>query len=1079
MSPKPPFYFVLLFLLMEASPATPQEIFFNKVLPPEGKTFVHVSGIVQDMQGYMWFATKKGLFRYDGYRMTSYKHNPADTNSLSTDALDAICIDATGILWIGTLGNGLERFDPSTGIFTHFRPDPKDPESLSSNWIWAVLEDQEGTLWVGTANGLDRFDSQRKKFIHFRNQPDNVASISCNEVRAIYEDKVGTLWIGTGNVYAGKEDEGGLNRMDKKAGTFIRYLHEPKDPLSLINNKVRAIFEDSKGNFWVGTAGDGLHTMDRKTGKFQRHLYDPAHPEKLSRPPYKKKSIYDHITFITEDVSGAIWIGTAESGLNHYDPPTETTKHYELEKDTAGAFSDGTAWWSYNSKDGNVWIGTLWGNLYRINPHRQNIPYYESLDGSVKSICEEADGSLWRGTQKGLQFQHKQAENEIIRFVNDPGNPASLSNNSVEVIKKDRQGNIWVGTQDGLNLLDKNKGTFTRYRHDAKNNNSLSSDYILAIYEDRQSDLWIGTAKGLNRMNRKTGSIQRFIFHAADTGSVGSFYFKNAVSSVLEDRQGHIWVACAVTGDVHRLNPANGKFTTFLNGMRIPALFEDADGILWTGGDEGLFQYNRTTDAFVPFIDSRTHTEFSFIRSIIEDEQRNLWLGSANGIFKLNPQRIVSRVYGKSHGVNGNDLRRQSYKGTNGKIFFGTYSGSYFVFLPDQLTKDLKPPQIVISDFRLVNKLKQSRNNDPLQEPVSLVKEIRLNHNQNAFSFEFAAIDYNSPEDNRHFFMLENYDDGWNKAGSEHRALYYNVPPGKYVFRVKGANSDGIWAEKSIDVIIIPPWWSTWWFRATAVLCVVALLYTMIRWRMHQKFRKQLEYSKKEKQLAELQQQKTELEMQALRAQMNPHFIFNCLNSINRFVLRNDTESASNYLTKFSKLMRMVLENSKQILIPLEEEVKCLELYIQMEQFRCKNAFIYYIKCHDGVNPEEAMIPPLLLQPFVENAIWHGVNPREGDGNIGIDFFQKEEALYCVIKDNGIGRKMASELKSQLSEHHKSMGLQITKERLAIMGQQQSKESTVNIEDLSDESGKAAGTKVTIRIFSLPAFEELKTSPNL
>ena len=177
--------------------------------------------------------------------------------------------------------------------------------------------------------------------------------------------------------------------------------------------------------------------------------------------------------------------------------------------------------------------------------------------------------------------------------------------------------------------------------------------------------------------------------------------------------------------------------------------------------------------------------------------------------------------------------------------------------------------------------------------------------------------------------------------------------------------------------------------------------------------------------------------------------------------------------------MRMVLENSKQILIPLEEEVKCLELYIQMEQFRCKNAFIYYIKCHDGVNPEEAMIPPLLLQPFVENAIWHGVNPREGDGNIGIDFFQKEEALYCVIKDNGIGRKMASELKSQLSEHHKSMGLQITKERLAIMGQQQSKESTVNIEDLYDESGKAAGTKVTIRIFSLPAFEELKTSPNL
>ncbi len=239
--------------------------------------------------------------------------------------------------------------------------------------------------------------------------------------------------------------------------------------------------------------------------------------------------------------------------------------------------------------------------------------------------------------------------------------------------------------------------------------------------------------------------------------------------------------------------------------------------------------------------------------------------------------------------------------------------------------------------------------------------------------------------------------------------------------------------------------------------------------------------AEKELQLQKVENERriTDLEMMALRSQMNPHFIFNCLNSINRFVLRNDTEAASGYLTKFSKLMRMVLENSKQTLIPLEEEVKCLELYIQMEQFRCKNAFTYYIKYHDGVNTEEAMIPPLLLQPFVENAIWHGVNPKEGDGKIGIEFFQKEEALYCVIRDNGIGRKKASELRSQLSEHHKSMGLQITKERLAIIEEQQSKESPVEIEDMYDENGKAAGTKVTIRIFSLPAFEELKSSLNL
>ena len=239
--------------------------------------------------------------------------------------------------------------------------------------------------------------------------------------------------------------------------------------------------------------------------------------------------------------------------------------------------------------------------------------------------------------------------------------------------------------------------------------------------------------------------------------------------------------------------------------------------------------------------------------------------------------------------------------------------------------------------------------------------------------------------------------------------------------------------------------------------------------------------AEKELQLQKVENERriTDLEMLALRSQMNPHFIFNCLNSINRFVLRNDTEAASGYLTKFSKLMRMVLENSKQTLIPLEEEVKCLELYIQMEQFRCKNSFTYYIKYHDGVNTEEAIIPPLLLQPFVENAIWHGVNPKESDGEIGIEFLQKEEALYCIVKDNGIGRKKASELKSQLAANHKSMGLQITKERLAVMGINHSNEQPVEIEDLYDENGLAAGTQVTIKVFSLPAFEELKPSLNL
>ena len=828
MKPKSPFYFFLLFLLMETCPASPQEIFFNKVLPPDGKLFMHVSGIVQDSQGYMWFATKKGLFKYDGYQMTSYINNPEDSNSLATNALEAICIDGSGIIWIGTFGQGLERFDPATRIFTHFRNDPNDPVSLSSDRVPAVFADREGNVWVGTGNGLDRFDARTGKFVHFRSQPNDPASISCNEVRFIYEDKQGELWIGTGSVYEGEENEGGLNRMDKKTGKFTRYLHDPKNPQSLINNKVRSILEDSKNNFWVGTAGDGLHTMDRVGGIFQRHLYDPTDPRKPSRPPLNKVfARTDHITFITEDISGGIWIGTAESGLNYYDPKTKITKHYELEKDTAGAFTDRTAWWAYSSRDGVVWLSTLNGSLYRINPHYKSIPYHESPDGSVNSIYEDADGSLWKGTARGLQFQNNPEGNEIRRFVNDPRNPASLSNDLIEVIKKDRQSNFWVGTQDGLNLLEKNKGTFIRYRHDPKNTNSLSNDWILAVYEDRQSNLWIGTTKGLNRMNRETNSFQRYIFHPADTGA----NFINVVSAVLEDRQGQIWVGCQMVGDIHQLNPADGKIKTYLKGKGILSFCEDAGGAFWAGGDEGVFQYSRATDKFIPFIDSGTHAEFISVRSIGEDEQRNLWIGSSKGLSQLNQQRIVTRIYGKSYGIIGTDLRPRSfYKGNNGKLFFGTYSG-YFVLIPDQLIKDVKPPQIAFTDFRLTSKGIQTVKNDLLPVSPSQPKTIRLQHNQNTFSFDFAAIDYINPEDNRHFYMLENYNDDWIEAGSERRAIYYNVPPGRYVLRVKGANSNGIWAERTIDIVIAPPFWQTWWFKTLMGIIFAALLYGIYRWR--------------------------------------------------------------------------------------------------------------------------------------------------------------------------------------------------------------------------------------------------------
>ena len=396
-----------------------QQIKFNLVESVGEVSLGKINGITQDPDGYMWFAdmTKSCITRYDGYRMVSFRHDPLNTNSLGGTYPETIVSDFAGNIWVGFYGMGLDMYNPKTDSFVHFRHNKNEPSGLSNDTVTALLVDREGALWVGTYGGLDRFDPKTRTFSHYPHKPYDATSLSSNTIRALYEDRQGTIWVGTGSPWEYyRSTDGGLNRFNKKTGKFTRYLHDPKNPESIINNKVRAIFEDSKGNFWVGTAGDGLHTMNRLTGSFTRHTYEPSDPDKLSRPPFKKNILHEHITFITEDVTGSIWIGTYESGINHFDPQTGKITHFSnAEKE--GGFTDNTAWCMQSSKDGVLWLSTNEANLYRIDPLRKNIPHFET-GSAVQAFFEDETGNLWIGTPKGLLLADKH-KNIIQRFVPD------------------------------------------------------------------------------------------------------------------------------------------------------------------------------------------------------------------------------------------------------------------------------------------------------------------------------------------------------------------------------------------------------------------------------------------------------------------------------------------------------------------------------------------------------------------------------------------------------------------------------------------------------------------------------------
>jgi streptogramin lyase len=614
--------------------------------------------------------------------------------------------------------------------------------------------------------------------------------------------------------------EGGLNRFDRNKGTFTRYLHDQKNPHSLINNKVRAIFEDSRGTFWVGTNGDGLHTMDRKTGLFERHLYNPADPTHLSRPEFK--GAFDHITFITEDPEGAIWIGTFSNGLNRYDPVTKKIIHFGGNSVKSSGFKDNSPWWAYVSMDGLFWITTQEDDLYRVDLFNNIIPSISLNNAAVNAFYEETPSVQWFGTDSGLVWKNF-ANGTIQVFKNDTHNSSgNIDNNVISSIRKDKQGNLWLGTNGGLNRFNPITGIFTRFQHDPNNNASIGGSLVATIYMDQESNLWIGMYDGgLDRMDTKTGVFTHYVHNPADTNSI----INNKAVSIVENQPNDLWIGNWNNGGINRLNVKTGNFKHYLSQSNISSILKDADGTTWVGTENGLFRYDMKTDEFYRMNEENTGLDINNVFSLVEDDHNNLWIGSFAGIFMFNPKKKETIFYGKESGIQSQSLNYGSaYRMNDGQLIFGCFPVGYYSFYPIKLKNSLLVPKIQFTNFWINNKEIKSGGNSVLKAPVSDTKEIHLSYDQNVFSFSFDAMDYANSDDKQIIYELDGYDNEWRQQGSESRAYYFNVPPGKYVFRVKAVNTNnGIRQEKDVNIIISPPWWKTWW-----AYCIYGIFFTAL-----------------------------------------------------------------------------------------------------------------------------------------------------------------------------------------------------------------------------------------------------------
>ncbi len=999
-----------------------------------------VRAIIQDKKGFLWFGTWDGLNKFDSYKFKIYNKE----NGLSNTGIHCLHEDSKGMLWIGT-ENGLNKLNRYSQEITQYFHDQANPNSITNNKIYSITEDKLGKLWIGTGRGLNHFDPLTEQFIHYLDHPEDNSSLRSNRITKVYFDKKGFLWIGTYN---------GLIKLDTSKLNITRFYHRPEDTLSLSDNLIRTIFQDRSGDLWIGTER-GLNKFDYKSQQFTSYLQDINNNNSISN---------NKVYALFEDREGILWIGTYGGGINLYNKRNNTFSHYKHNHDIVNSLSNNKVYCIYEDNKANIWIGTYSG-VSRVDRTSSRFRHFTHTANGINclsssivwSFLEDTTGILWIATNDGITLYDKHSK-KFSAINKEEHHSNSLTSNNIKTIFKDKEGIFWIGTEDaGIDRLDVKRWEFENIHHDPMNKNSLCDDNVWKIFEDSEGFLWIGTVNGLSVYDRENRKFENFKHNPLDSGSICG----NTVYSIYEDSKGKLFF-CTKNGLCHYNNDGENFFTYsfekdgyIIRDIRIVSMIKDKDGIFWLGtmGD-GLLRYDPDKKRS-KFYTEKNGLPNNIVYAALEDDSSNLWLSTNWGLSKFNKTTESIVNYDIEDGIQSYEYNAgAAYKNREGEMFFGGMNG-FNSFYPKDIKSNGNTPALVITALKIFNKETNKEYFDG--------DTIRLPYNANFFSFEFSALDYINPLKDKYRYMLEDVDKDWVTTDAFQRfAEYKNTKAGTYIFKLKASNNDKVWKDEGISlmVIITPPWWNTLIFKILLTLIILLMILFLI----NKRFRDLKKKHEKEKHDLAIKQQLMDLERKSLRLQMNPHFIFNSLNSIQSFVVSSDSDKAIHYLAKFSKLMRMILQNSRETHITLSEEINSLKYYMDMEKLRFDDKFDYDIIVDPKVDTEFIGIPPMIIQPYIENAIIHGLIHKKGKGIINISFELMDASIHCVIQDNGIGRKMAMKIKDESGLKRKSTGMKITKERLDVLSKEQNEQFNVNVIDLKNEVGESDGTRIELRI---------------
>ena len=817
--------------------------------------------IFQDRDGFMWFGTERGLNRFDGYTFTHFIHDPADSCSLSNNFVLTIAEDKNGVLWIGTWGGGVNKFDKNKEKFIHYLNIPDDPNSLSDNNIRDIFEDSSGSLWIGTDNGLNKLvqnENNRSSatFIRYQKVQTNPESISSNQVRSICEDRFGTLWVGTYN---------GLNKLipnedDELTVRFEHFFNNTEDPNSISHNRIYTLFKNKAGTIWVGTMGGGLNKLiqDDKTSTpyFVRFGNDPNNPYSLSR---------NNIYSIQDDNSGFLWVGT-DNKLNKFDEDKSGILHnkflhYQNDPANPTSLSNNVIFSIFKDRSGVIWIGTFGGGINKIVPnknggnsgfvHYKSDPNYpDGLNHNfISSIYIDKKDFLWIGTDGGglnkqIQSEVNDNSSEYRHYLTSSG----LGGNHIYSIFEDKNSVFWIGTWNGgLDKIipidgDDNNFTFLHYRNDPDNVNSLSQNKIVSIVEaQNENELWIGTwGGGLNKFNPATEQFIHFKHNPNDPNSLSNDRVQALYRSAL--RPSELWIGTYGGGlnklIVNQQMEDTPEFLIFKNSPDnmnsissniVRSIYEDLTGTLWIGTEQGLNKLdfkerNAISPKFIRYTE-KDGLPNSVVQGILEDEDGFLWLSTNNGLSKFDPNTESFINFDTNDGLQSNEFSLACYKSPSGRMYFGGING-YNAFYPDSIQVNTQIPSIKFTNLKLLNKSINVgdvvNGRTILNKSITVTDTIRLSYKDYIFSLQFAALDYMSPEKNQYKYKLEGLNKEWIHIKERNFIAFTNLNSGKHTLRILGSNNHNVWNEEglTLTIFVSTPFWQSWWFRGFAICSI-------------------------------------------------------------------------------------------------------------------------------------------------------------------------------------------------------------------------------------------------------------------